>query len=274
MKSPGMTVADALRAAGIAALDARVLLRTVLRATDAVLAAHPDRVLTDSERADFLRRVERRRAGEPVAYLVGEREFYGRPFRVTPAVLIPRPETEVLVELAIERIPADRPARVLDLGTGSGCIAVTIACERPRAVVLAIDQSDDALAIARDNAAQLDASNVTFRAGDWLHGLTEEFDVIVANPPYVAAGDPHLGAGDLRHEPASALASGADGLAAIRAIAAAAPGHLAPGGWLLLEHGYDQAARCHELLAAAGLADVSSHRDLSGIARVTVARRP
>jgi release factor glutamine methyltransferase len=213
--------------------------------------------------------LERRAAGEPIAYLTGACEFYGLEFRVTPAVLIPRPETELLVDLALERLPAAGRARVLDLGTGSGCIAVTLAHLRPQLEVWAADVSPAALEVARDNARRLLAP-VRFRRSDWLAGQAgERFDLILANPPYVAAHDPHLSQGDLRFEPACALVAGEDGLDDIRRIVAAAPAHLAPGGWLLFEHGYDQARRCRALLAAAGFARVASWRDLAGIERVS-----
>jgi release factor glutamine methyltransferase len=213
--------------------------------------------------------VERRAAGEPIAYLTGNCEFYGLEFRVTPAVLIPRPETELLVDLALERLPVEGRARVLDLGTGSGCIAVSLGRQRPRMEVWAADAVPAALEVARDNALRLGAT-VRFVRSDWLADLAgERFDLILSNPPYVAAGDPHLSRGDLRFEPASALVAGEDGLNDIRRIVAAAPAHLAPGGWLLFEHGYDQAQRCRALLTAAGFGQVTSWRDLAGIERVS-----
>lgn len=213
--------------------------------------------------------MERRAAGEPIAYLTGNCEFYGLEFRVTPAVLIPRPETELLVDLALERLPVEGRARVLDLGTGSGCIAVSLGRQRPRMEVWAADAAPAALEVARDNALRLGAT-VRFVRSDWLADLAgERFDLILSNPPYVAAGDPHLSRGDLRFEPASALVAGEDGLNDIRRIVAAAPAHLAPGGWLLFEHGYDQAQRCRALLTAAGFGQVTSWRDLAGIERVS-----
>jgi release factor glutamine methyltransferase len=197
---------------------------------------------------------------------VGEREFYGHLFKVTPAVLIPRPETELLVELATAR----HPQRVLDLGTGSGCVAISVALAQRSAAVSAVDQSAAALAVARDNAVRLDARNVVFHAGNWFDAVPgQHFDVIVANPPYVAADDSHLARGDLRHEPRAALAAGADGLVHIRSIVAGARAHLPAGGWLLFEHGYDQAPRCRELLGRAGFSDVQSWRDVAGIERVS-----
>jgi release factor glutamine methyltransferase len=206
-----------------------------------------------------------------VAYLTGEREFYGLPLRVTRDVLIPRPETELLVDLALERLP-NRAGRVVDLGTGSGAVAVAIAHAAPDAEVVAIDASPAALAVARENARRHGAA-IRFVEGDWFAGLAgERFDLIVSNPPYVAAGDGHLGEGDLRFEPRAALVGGPDGLDAIRAIVAGAKAHLAAGGWLLFEHGFDQAERCRSLLGMYGYADIEGWRDLAGIARVAGGR--
>jgi release factor glutamine methyltransferase len=189
---------------------------------------------------------------------------------VTPAVLIPRPETELLVELALKRLPTASPARVLDLGTGSGCIGITLAAERPRAQVTLVDASEAALDIARANAAQWAPGNTRLLHGDWYSAVvSEQYDLIVANPPYVAEGDEHLQQGDLRFEPPSALVAGADGLDDLRRLIAQAPQHLHAGGWLLLEHGYDQAAACAQLLAAAGFRDVFNAPDLAGVPRVS-----
>jgi release factor glutamine methyltransferase len=248
-----------------------------------VLAAHAlgisrARVLADAQRAldgETAREIERlflrRRAGEPVAYLTGEREFHGLSLKVTRDVLIPRPETELLVELALERLP-NRAGRCLDLGTGSGAIAVAIAHAAPDAEVVAVDTSSAALAVARENARRHGAS-IRFVEGEWFDRLAgERFDVVVANPPYVAAGDGHLGEGDLRFEPRSALVAGPDGLDAIRAIVAGAKQHLVPGGWLLFEHGFDQAERCRSLLGIYGYAGVASWPDLAGITRVAGGR--
>jgi release factor glutamine methyltransferase len=268
------TVRELLRDAAIDALDARVLLRALLGVNDAYLIAHAQDAVSTHQAAQFHALVTRRAAGEPVAYIVGEREFYGHVFAVSPAVLIPRPETELLVELALARLPRT-PRRVLDLGTGSGCIAISIALENPAARVVAVDNSLAALEVARANARRLDAPSVEFRSSEWYAALPgERFDVIVANPPYVAAGDAHLTQGDLRFEPARALAAGADGLDDIRVIVSGACAHLAPGGWLLFEHGYDQAAHCRALLQAAGLSEVQSWRDLAAIERVSGARAP
>jgi release factor glutamine methyltransferase len=218
--------------------------------------------------------VARRAAGEPVAYLLGLREFYGRDFAVTPDVLIPRPETELLVDIAVEKVGADGTVNILDLGTGSGCLAVTLALELPLARVTAVDVSPAALDVAHGNAARLGA-RVAFVASDWFAALPPaRYDLIVANPPYIAAGDPHLAQGDLRFEPAGALTDHADGLAAIRRIVMAAPHWLVPGGWLFFEHGYDQAAAVHALLADAGFAAIEQRRDLAGIVRASGGRRP
>ena len=252
--------------------EARLLLRHLLNQGAAWLEAHRDEAL-DAAVADALAALVARRAGgEPIAYLVGRREFYGRDFAVAPAVLIPRPETELLVDLAKAAAAAVPAPRILDLGTGSGCLAVTLALELPGAEVTALDASSDALAVARHNADRL-AARVCFIHSDWFAALAgRRFDLIVANPPYIADGDPHLAAGDLRFEPASALASGSDGLAAIRRIVAAAPAHLQPGGRLLFEHGYDQATAAAALLHAAGYAAIEQHRDLAGIVRVSGGR--
>ena len=266
---PGWSVAEILRIANIDPVDSRALLRAALGVSDTYLVAHPEQVLTDRQRDCYLDWVERRRAGEPVAYLTGEREFYSLAFMVTPAVLIPRPETELLVEAALERVPAHAPFRVLDLGTGSGCVAVAIAKHRPLAQVSATEMSRDALAVARENAAR-HGSGIEFIESDWLDALAGRcFELIVSNPPYVAERDPHLSEGDLRFEPRAALIAGADGLSCIRLIIAQARAHLEPGGGLLFEHGYDQAARCRALLAQAGYREVVSRRDLAGIERVS-----
>jgi len=270
-----MTSAQALHTAQsrIAPVDARLLLQHALGKSHAQLLTHPEQVLTPAEEKLFLELVARRVSGEPVAYLIGEREFYSLNFKVSPAVLIPRPETELLVDMALERIPADHPRKVLDLGTGSGAIAISIAKQRPLARVTAVDASDAAVAIAQANASQLDAGNVRIVAGDWFNGLAgEKFDLIVSNPPYVADGDSHLAQGDLRFEPQSALTAGADGLDCLRVIIAAATAHLVAGGWLLLEHGYDQAEACRKLLTAAGFDEVFSRPDLAGVMRVSGGR--
>lgn len=264
------TVARLLRESGLAAVDARVLLRRVLGWSPAQLASRTEVSVAPPLVEAFTALAARRASGEPVAYIIGEREFYGLMFKVTPAVLIPRPETELLVELALERIPADAPCRVLDLGTGSGCVALTIARQRPQSRVTATDCSRDALAVASANAQALDVHNVEFVHGDWFDAVADRrFDLVVSNPPYIAAGDAHLGEGDLRFEPRGALMAGVDGLECIRRIVRSAAAHLVAGGWLLFEHGYDQAQACRELLDDAGFGSVLSHCDLAGIARVS-----
>jgi release factor glutamine methyltransferase len=230
--------------------------------------ARPETVVAAADAAAFVALARRRAQGEPLAYLLGEKEFYGRPFAVTPDVLVPRPETELLVDLALERMRALERPRVLDLGTGSGCIAVTLALEHPAARLTATDAAAGALAIARRNAERLGAA-VAFHCGDWYGALPvgATFDLIVSNPPYVAAGDPHLE--DLRFEPMGALTAGPDGLACLAAIAAGAGGRLAPRGWLLVEHGYDQAAAVGALFARSGL-DAETRADSAGHPRVTL----
>ncbi len=267
------TVRAALEEAAveIGLVDARVLACHLLGADRAWLAANPMHVLSESQDARFDLLVAQRVMGHPVAYLVGTREFWGRDFEVGPAVLIPRPETETLVEAALARMP--ETARVLDLGCGSGAIAVTLACERPQAAVEAVDASAEALEVARRNAARHGAS-VAFAHGSWYAPVAgRRFDLVVANPPYVAAADRHLAEGDLRFEPRQALTDGSpDGLDSIRAIVSGAPGHLKSGGWLLIEHGYDQSPACRALLEAAGLRGIVSIPDLAGIPRVAGGR--
>ncbi len=272
------TIAAALEAARnkLPANEARLLLGHVLKKSTAWLIAHDDEALDEDALLHFASMVARRAGGEPVAYLMGQREFFGRVFSVSAAVLIPRPETELLVELALAKVgdgdTAAQATRVLDLGTGSGCIAITLALEQAALQVTAIDASAAALAVAKTNAERLGATLRLLRS-DWFAALAgEQFDLIVANPPYIAAADSHLAAGDLRHEPAAALASGADGLADLRRIIAEAPPHLAPGGRLLLEHGYDQAEAVYDLLEQAGLIDIEQHQDLAGIVRVSGGR--
>ena len=260
------------RDAAEARREAQVLLGFALGVTRAWVTTHPDQVADSEAAARFRSLVVLRVSGHPVAYLVGVKEFYGLPLRVTPDVLIPRPETEELVEAALERLPRDEARKVLDLGTGSGCIAVAIARQRPAAQVTAVDSSSPALALARENAAALDVE-VEFLASDWFAALGgRRFDLIVANPPYVAADDPHLRRGDLRFEPRPALAAGADGLAELRRIVGAAPKHLRPRGWLLLEHGYNQAEACRDLLHNAGFGELVFRADIAGLPRIAGGR--
>ena len=270
------------------ALDARILLCHVLKCEPAYLIAHGDVPIGSDRQRAFNALAARRAAGEPVAYITGRREFFGLDFRVTPAVLIPRSETELLVEFALEQVPQAKPCSVLDLGTGSGCVAISIARHRPPARVTATDISAEALVLARENAANLLCVNppqppfgkgrlggISFIRSDWYEALEgEEFDVIVANPPYIAEYDPHLDQGDLRFEPRAALIAGADGLDSIRRIVAHGASHLAPGAWLVFEHGHDQAPRCRTLLNSAGFVSVFSRLDLAGIERVSGGRAP
>ncbi|GAB4116916.1 MAG: peptide chain release factor N(5)-glutamine methyltransferase [Sideroxydans sp.] len=248
--------------------EVQSLLQRVLQVNRAWLLAHPEQVPDAASQARYADLLQRRLNGEPIAYILGEREFFGLNLVVTPATLIPRPETELLVELALARLPPR--GRVLDLGTGSGAIAVAIGHARSDAQVMAVDASVAALEVARLNGQRLGLKNISFRLGDWYDALgAERFDLIVSNPPYIAVGDAHLLQGDLRFEPSSALASGADGLDAIRHLVAGARNHLNAGGWLLLEHGYDQAAAVRTLFSSARFQDVFSAMDLAGLERVS-----
>jgi release factor glutamine methyltransferase len=256
-----------------ARLEVQCLLQKVLGIGRAYLFAHPERVVSDAEEAAYQELLQRRLSGEPVAYILGEREFFGLSFSVTSATLIPRPDTELLVELALER--GGSAVRVLDMGTGSGAIALAIAHQQPDAEVWACDASAAALAVARENAQRLGLANVHFIESDWFSALSGQcFDIIVSNPPYIAADDPHLSQGDVRFEPLSALASGADGLHDIRRIIAQAGAYLEHNGWLIFEHGYDQAARVRELLRESGFTEVFSAKDLSGIERCSGGQHP
>jgi release factor glutamine methyltransferase len=254
--------------------EAEHLLAHALGRPSAWLFAHGDELADPAAASTFESLVARREAGEPVAYLTGRRGFWSFELDVGPATLIPRPETERLVELALERLPPGA-GRVADLGTGSGAIALAIAIERPALRVVATDASAAALAVAARNAARLALPNVEFRQGDWCASLAgERFELIASNPPYIAEQDPHLAQGDLRHEPAGALSSGIDGLDAIRRIVEQAPRHLEAGGWLLLEHGLDQGSPVRALLGAAGFVEVATHLDLERRDRVSLGRWP
>lgn len=254
-------------------VDAEWLLLHVLARPRAWLYAHGDAPVGADVAAAYAALVARRERGEPVAYLTGRRGFRHLDLQVTPDTLIPREDTERLVELALARLDPQAPARVADLGTGSGAIALAIASERPRAQVTATDRSPAALEVAAGNARALGLRNVAFVAGEWFAPLAgRRFDLVASNPPYIAAGDPHLTHGDLRFEPAMALASGVDGLDDIRRIVADAPGHLAEGGWLLLEHGHGQGAAVRALLRARGFDAVATAHDLEGRERVTMGR--
>lgn len=257
-----------LAASPTAALDAELLLGQVLGRSRTWLYTWPEHDLDPAQRHAFQALLTRRERGEPVAYLLGEREFYGRRFRVNADVLIPRPDTETLVDMALTLLPAT-PLRVADLGTGSGAIGITLALERPAWRVLLVDCSEAALTVAGDNAARLGA-NVDTRCGSWLEGETRDFDLIVSNPPYIDADDHHLSEGDVRFEPRSALVAGEQGLADLSAIAAQARRRLNPGGWLMLEHGHQQGGAVRELLRRQGFTGRRSRRDLGGNERVTL----
>ncbi|MBA2962404.1 MULTISPECIES: peptide chain release factor N(5)-glutamine methyltransferase [Ramlibacter] len=269
-----MTVAQALAwamGAGVARLDAQLLLLQALgrpQGDRAWLITHDADALEPTTHAAFEAACGRRLAGEPLAYLVGQKEFFGLPLQVDHRVLVPRPDTETIVEWALEALAGRQAPPVIDLGTGSGAIALAIQSRRPDAHVTAVDRSADALAVAAANAQRLQLP-VRFVQADWLQGAGR-YDLVVSNPPYVAQGDPHLPA--LAHEPVSALVAGTDGLSDLRRIAADAPGHLQPGGWLLLEHGWDQAAAVRQLLADAGFTDIGSRRDLAGVERCSGGR--
>ena len=257
------------RHSGSARLDAELLLGRILGLSrSGLIARGNERVAAECARA-YAGLIDRRLRGAPVAYLTGTREFWSLPLRVTPAVLVPRPETEVLVELALQRLPRDLPAAVLDLGTGSGAIALAIASERPRSRITAVDISPPALEVAMQNSSDLGLSHIDWRLGSWFAPVNgERFDMIVANPPYIAAADPALAS--LAAEPRIALCDGPTGLEALSAIAAGAPAHLNELGWLILEHGSDQAPAVAQLLTRHGFAGIGSHRDLSGKPRVTL----
>lgn len=279
MTAAAITVRGLLAAASAelggdeSAREVEVLLGHALGKDRAWLYAHADDVLAVDGALRFHALLMRRAAGEPLAYIVGRREFWSLDLAVTRDVLIPRPETELLVELALRRIPQIVQLDIADLGTGSGAIALAIARERPIARMVATDASVAALDVARANARRLGIGNVEFAHGDWCAALSgRRFDVIVSNPPYIAETDAHLQQGDLRFEPRAALASGADGLDAIRSIVHAAPAHLQPGAWLLLEHGFGQGAAVRELLERRGFQDVSTAVDLEGRERVSGGR--
>lgn len=270
-----MTLAQALASAageGLERLDAQLLLLHALgreQEDRAWLLAHDRDDLPAANEQSFRRLCARRSAGEPLAYIVGHKEFYGLRLRVDSRVLVPRPDTETLVEWALEVLGPGSPSTVIDLGTGSGAIALAIKKHRPSATVEAVDASAGAVAVASANASAL-GLDVRLRQASWLEGAAAPFDLIVSNPPYVPDADPHLPA--LRHEPLQALAAGPDGLADLRIIIQQAPGFLRRGGWLLLEHGHDQAEAVRELLITAGFGDAASRRDLAGIARCTGAK--
>jgi release factor glutamine methyltransferase len=268
MVAAGSSIATLLRNTPLSQLETRILLTHALGLSRVQLITQSERVLTADEARHLSTLLQRRLDGEPIAYIIGEREFYGLSFEVTPDVLIPRPETELLVDLALERIP--RNGRLLDLGTGSGAIPVAIAHARPDLSVTAVDLSEAALLVAQRNAARHRVT-AKFMRSDWYSALAPDhrFDIIVANPPYIVAGDIHLTQGDLRFEPLGALTDHADGLSALRAIVAGASDYLGGGGWLLMEHGYDQASQVRALLSKHGFGAVQSWTDLAGIERIS-----
>jgi release factor glutamine methyltransferase len=270
----GVTTGTLLRGNDLPRLECTLLLAHALNATRESVLAHPETKLSDEAAAEFASLLRRRLAGEPIAYLVGSREFYGLNLRITPDVLIPRPATELLVEAALRRLPEAMPGFVLDLGAGSGAVAIAIGKYRPRMEIEALDVADAAVELAAVNARMLSVPNARFHQSDWFSACYRRFyDVIVSNPPYIPSADPHLSEGDLRFEPRIALTPGEDGLFAIRRIVAGAASRLAPDGWLLFEHGYDQAEPCRELMAEAGFVEIATLRDLAGIERVCEGRK-
>lgn len=278
MTSP--SIDDLISHSQLPRAEARRLLASLTGQPLTWFMAHGDDPADPDIATRFQALAKRRRAGEPLAYLLGQQEFYGRPFAVSPAVLIPRADTETLVETALEQLARLRrqrcavPLSLLELGTGSGIIAITLALEAPDTEVHAVERSPEALAMAQRNAKALGAHRIHWHAGSWWQALASprRFDLIVSNPPYIAANDHHLQQGDLRFEPPQALAAGPDGLDDLRIIIGGAPAHLNPGGWLLLEHGYDQEAPVQALLRDAGFADVFTRRDLAGQPRVSGGR--
>lgn len=272
------TLARAELTAASPRLEAELLLAEVLGTGRATLFAYPERRVADDDVGDFRVLVDRRRRGEPLAYLLGRREFWSLDLEVTPDVLIPRPETELLVELALECVPMPGTgARLADLGTGSGAIALAVARERPAATVHATDRSAAALAVAGRNARRLGLERIRFHPGDWCEPLADlgfRFDLLLSNPPYVREGDPHLERGDCRFEPRQALTPGVDDLASFRCLTKCAGPILRPGGWLMLEHGPEQGSAVRRLLASRGYREIATHRDLAGHERITIGRRP
>jgi len=278
MHTLGTTLKNAIAALAACSptprLDAEVLVMHACGIGRSELITRHDAALTDEQQNRLEGLLVRRKRGEPVAYITGTREFWSMELDVTPGTLIPRPETELLVEKALEHIPRDAEWTIADLGTGSGAVALAIAKERPRCRVVATDSSPAALDVARSNAEKFALTNVEFREGDWFAALAGgTFDMILSNPPYIRAGDPHLKQGDVRFEPATALVAGAEGLDAIRHIARHAREFLKPGGWLLFEHGWDQAEAIGDYLRQQGYRNIVSHTDLTGHARVAGGRR-
>ncbi|MFJ1338801.1 peptide chain release factor N(5)-glutamine methyltransferase [Pseudomonas caricapapayae] len=270
-------IASLLRAAELpdsptARLDVELLLAAAIGKSRSYLHTWPERIVSSEAALTFAEYLQRRRSGEPVAYILGQQGFWKLDLEVAPHTLIPRPDTELLVETALELLPLT-PVRVLDLGTGTGAIALALASERGQWQVVAVDRVLEAVALAERNRQRLQLNNVQVRSSHWFDSVAgERFDLIVSNPPYIAAEDPHLVAGDVRFEPSSALVAGADGLDDLRIIISQAPAHLLPGGWLLLEHGYDQAAAVRELLAQHDFEQIESRIDLGGHERISLGR--
>jgi len=266
---------EQLRASDSPRLDAEVLLTHVLGVPRSHLHAWPEKPLDESRINRFEALVAQRASGRPVAYLTGRREFWSLELEVSPHTLIPRPDTEQLVDYTLSQLPPDAELRLLDAGTGSGAIALALAQERPRWRVFASDRSPACLATARRNAARLDLARVGFLVGHWCDAIADHsLDALVSNPPYIAETDPHLQRGDVRFEPRSALAAGPDGLDELRSLAASAPRVLAPGGLIVLEHGFEQAAKVCKLLEDNGFISIGSARDLAGRERISFARNP
>jgi len=257
-----------------ARLDAELLLAAALGKSRSFLHTWPERIVPSEAVLIFTEYLQRRRSGEPVAYILGQQGFWKLDLEVAPHTLIPRPDTELLVEAALELLAAT-PAKILDLGTGSGAIALALASERPAWKVTAVDRVLEAVALAERNRQRLNLNNVTVLSSHWFSALEgQRFNLIISNPPYIAAADPHLVEGDVRFEPASALVAGVDGLDDLRLIVAQAPGHLEAGGWLMLEHGYDQAEAVRDLLLTRGFEEVHSRTDLGGHQRISLGRLP
>ena len=275
-RSIGALLAQATGLLGtdVARLEAEILLAACLDKPRSHLYAWPEQQVEPRLQERYTDLISRRALGEPIAYLLGQREFWSLPLTVTPQTLIPRPETETLVALALESMPEDAPLRIADLGTGTGAIALAIARERPRSEVIATDISPAALSVAKGNAARLGLDNVRFVCGSWCRALiVDAFDFILSNPPYVAESDPHLGEGDLRFEPRKALAAGPRGLDALLRIIPGAHDRLRTDGWLIVEHGYDQGERVMQLMRTRGFREISDHLDAAGLSRVTRGRR-
>lgn len=257
------------------ALDAQILMARVIEKPRTYVLGFPEHLLSPAMGATFLQQIDRRALGTPLAYIVGDKEFWSLALRVNRHTLIPRPETELLVQLALEKLPRDAVCKVADLGTGSGAIALALARERRHWQIIATDRSAEALRVARDNIQQLDVSNIELIEGDWCEPLgSRRFHLIVSNPPYIAAGDPCLKADGVIEEPLMALVSGAEGLDAIRQLASETKTYLLPDAMLMLEHGCDQQQSVRDLLADHGWRDIQQFRDLADLPRVTVARRP